>query len=137
MYNENKIPKEIEEIRNSRQMILKESKIIELTRKFQFEKYAFSRLTDNLIFDHIRYYLTAFYINSFSHYEGKSEFSYEIRMRNGLPVEEGLLELYLRFCNERGYGHRRPKILGNHMRNTKERQFYKERIRREFRNLNK
>ena len=78
MYNENKIPKEIEEIRNSRQMILKESKIIELTRKFQFEKYAFSRLTDNVVFDHTRNYLAAFYINSFRHYDGKSKFSEEI-----------------------------------------------------------
>ena len=60
--------KKIEDIRKSRQIVLKESKIIELTRKFQFAKYTFSRLTDNLIFDLIRNYLAAFYIISFRHW---------------------------------------------------------------------
>ena len=88
-------------------MVLKETKIVELTRKFQFEKYEFSRLTENLVFDHIRNYLAAFYINFFRHFEGKSKVSEEIWMRNeGLPVGQGLFELYLWFCNERTYGHR-------------------------------
>ena len=105
---------------------MKESKIIKLTRKFQFEKYVFSRLTDNLIFDHIRNYLAAFYINSFRHYEGKSKFSDEIWMRNeGLPVWGGLFEIYLWICNERVS--RRDmaiedlKLLGSHMRKDQQR----------------
>ena len=135
IYNERKIPKKFEDIRKLRQMLLKESKIIELTGKFQFEKYAFSRLTDNLVFDHIRNYLAAFYINSFRNFEGKSKVYDEIWMRNeGLPFGKGLFELYLWFCNERGYGWDMAiedlKILGGHMRNQKEEQFFKERMRR-------
>ena len=57
-------------------------------------------------------------------------------MRNeGLTVGEGLFELYLWFCNERGYGRGTTiddlKTLDGHMRNKKEEQFFKERMRRE------
>ena len=57
-------------------------------------------------------------------------------MRNeGLPNGEGLYELSLWFCNERGYGRDTAiedlKKLGGHMRNKKEEQLFKEMMRRE------
>ena len=44
-YDEKNIPKKIEEIRKFRQSLIKETKIVELTKKYQFERYSFSRLT--------------------------------------------------------------------------------------------
>ena len=55
------------------QIIIKESKIVEMTRKFQFDKYTFSRLTDNNILDFTRIYLDAFHINSFRKYDVKTK----------------------------------------------------------------
>ena len=68
----------IKNIRNVRQTIIKESKIVEMTRKFQFDKYTFSQLTDNNILDFTRNYLAAFHLNSFRHFEGKTKLSCEI-----------------------------------------------------------
>ena len=78
LYSKRKIPKEIEAVSKNRQNLLKESKITELTRKYQFDKYAFSRLTDNVNFDHSRSYLAAFHLNSFNNYKEKSKISEEI-----------------------------------------------------------
>ena len=47
-YFENSIPKIIEEIRSNKQNKIKEFKIVELTRKYKFEKYTLTRLTDNI-----------------------------------------------------------------------------------------
>ena len=44
-------------------VVIKVSKISELTKKFQFEKYAFSRLTENENFEHARLYLACFHLN--------------------------------------------------------------------------
>ena len=91
-------------IRN-RQNLLRESKITELIRKFQFDKYAFSILTDNKNFDQTRLYLGAFHINSFNNYKRNSKISEEIWLRNeDLPIGEGLYQLFMWFCKERGYG---------------------------------
>ena len=104
LYTGSKIPKEIEAIRKNRQNLLKESKITELTREYQFDKYAFSRLTDNVICDHSRIYLAAFHLNAFNNYKGKSKISVEIWLRNeGLPIGAVLYQLYIVFCKERGY----------------------------------
>ena len=87
-----------------RQKILRESKIAELTKKFQYGNYAMSRLTDNVNFEHARIYLASFYINDFKDYKTRSKISEEVWLRNeGLPTGEGLYELYIWFCRERGY----------------------------------
>ena len=100
-YDEIKIPLEVEQIRKRRQNLLKESRVTELTKKYQFDKYAFSRLTDNEIFYHVRIYLAIFHINKFRNYKIKSKISEEIWLRNeGLPTGEGLFQLY---SKERGY----------------------------------
>ena len=84
--------------------MLRESKITELTKKYQFDKCAFSRLTDNEIFDHARIYLACFYLNGFKSCKTKSKISDEIWLRNkGLPKGEGLYQLYIWFCKGRGY----------------------------------
>ena len=54
-YNENIIPVEISEIRKKRKALIKENKIVELMRKYNFDRYAFSRLTDNKIFEYRPY----------------------------------------------------------------------------------
>ncbi|KAJ4443796.1 hypothetical protein ANN_05576 [Periplaneta americana] len=56
-YTENKIPEKIAKLKNKRKELLRESKVTELTNKFNFGKYAFYRLTDNNIFDLVRNYL--------------------------------------------------------------------------------
>ena len=100
-YDESKIPLEVEQIRMRRQNLLKESRVIELNKKYQFDKYAFSRLTDNKIFDHTHIYLAIFHINKFRNYKIKSKISEEIWLRNeGLPIGESLFQLYIWFCNE-------------------------------------
>ena len=64
-FDERKIPDVINKIRQNKQRLLGESKIVELTKKFQFEKYAFSRLTENENFEHARLYIACFYLNEF------------------------------------------------------------------------
>ena len=81
-YDEKNIPKKIEEIRKFRQSMIKETKIVELTKKYQFERYSFSRLTDNNVFDYIRNYLAAFHLNTFRQIEGKTKKSCEIWLKN-------------------------------------------------------
>ena len=58
-----------------------------------------------------------------------------------LPAGDELFELYLWFSNERGYGRDMViedlKMLGNFIRNKKDEQFFKERMRREGGKLNK
>ena len=53
-YDECRIPKVIQTLRQSKQKLLRESKITELTKKYKFDKYTFSRFTDNEIFEHAR-----------------------------------------------------------------------------------
>ena len=103
-FDESRIPEAIKILRLSRQKNLRENRIAELTKKFQYGKYAMSRLTDNIIFERARNYLSCFYINDFKEYKSKSKISEEIWFRNeGLPTGEGLYELYIWFCGERGY----------------------------------
>ena len=69
-----------------------------------FEKFAFSRLTENEHFEHARLYLACFYLNDFKSYKTRSKISEEIWLRNeGLPNGEGMYQLYLWFCKETGY----------------------------------
>ena len=102
-YDECKIPKVIQTIRQRKQNLLRDSRIAELTKKYQFDKYAFFRLTDNNIFDYTRTYLASFHLNNFRNYKTKSKISDEIWLRNGLPTGEGLFQLYIWFCKERGF----------------------------------
>ena len=103
-FDESKIPDVINKIRQNKQRVLGESKIVELTKKFQFEKYAFSRLTENENFEHARLYSACFYLNNFKSYKMRSKISEEIWLRNeGLPNGEGMYQLYLWFCKGRGY----------------------------------
>ena len=97
--------------------MLRESKITELTKKYQFDNNAFSKLTDNEIFAHTRIYLASFHLNDFRSYETKSKISDEIWLRNeGLCTGESLFQLYIWFRKERGYNVDRVvdnlKILG-------------------------
>ena len=46
----------------------------------------------------------AFHVNSYSSYKDRSKISDDLWLRNGLPGGEALLQLYIWFCNERGYG---------------------------------
>ena len=94
VYTESTVPSRIAEIRSKRKLLLKESKISEITRKFQFEKYAISRLSDNNIYDLTRIYLAIFHLGEFTSFENHTKVSMEIKLRNeGLPVREGLYEL--------------------------------------------
>ena len=103
-FDESRVPEAIKAIRINRQKLLRERKIAELTRKFQFGKYGLSRLTENEIFERVRRYLACFYINEFVNVKERSKISEEIWLRNeGLPVGEGLYELFKWFCMERGY----------------------------------
>ena len=54
------MPKIIQDIKNKRAEKIKDSIIVELTRKYQFDRYIFSRLTDNKILDYVKEYLAAF-----------------------------------------------------------------------------
>ena len=100
VYTESTVPSRIAEIRSKRKSLLKESKISEITRKFQFEKYAISRLTDNNIYDLTRLYLAIFYLGEFTNFENHTKISMEIKLRNeGLPISEGLYELYKFFLS--------------------------------------
>ena len=91
--------KQLEQTKN-----IKREKIAELTKKFQFEKYAMARLTENDIFEHARLYLACFYLNEFKSYKTRSKISEELWLRNeGLSNGEGLYQLYVWFCKERGY----------------------------------
>ena len=49
-YNVCKIPAELIELRKKRNNLIRENKIVQLTRKFKFDRYSFSRLSDNKIF---------------------------------------------------------------------------------------
>ena len=103
-FDESRIPEAIKTIRLNRQKLFRENKITELTKKFQFGKYAMARLTENENFEHARFYLACFYINDFTNYKTRSKISEELWLRNeGLPNGEGLYQLYLWFCKERGY----------------------------------
>ena len=83
--------------------LIKENKIVELTRKYNFDRYAFSRLTDNKIFEYTRHYLAAFVEGQFRHIESLTRTACEIWLKNeGLPNRESLKELYLWFLKERG-----------------------------------
>ena len=59
-FDESKILEAIRTIRQNKQKLLKEKKLAELTKKFQFERYAMARLTENDIFEHTRMYLACF-----------------------------------------------------------------------------
>ncbi|PSN33707.1 hypothetical protein C0J52_26551 [Blattella germanica] len=101
VYTENVVPPRITEIRNRRKLLLKES---EITRKFQFEKYAISRLADNKTFDLTRMYLAIFHVGKFRSFDIQTKISMEIKLRNEvLPVREGLYEQYKLYCQERGF----------------------------------
>ena len=57
-----------------------------------------------LVFLHARLYLACFYVNEFKNYKTRSKISEEFWLRNeGLPNGEGLYQLYVWFCKERGY----------------------------------
>ncbi|KAJ4444836.1 hypothetical protein ANN_06633 [Periplaneta americana] len=59
-------------------------------------RYAFSRLTDNDIFDLVRNYLPIFFISKFNSFEGMSKEYYEIKLRDeGLPTRDSLYELFI------------------------------------------
>ena len=63
-------------------------------------------MTENENFEHARLYLgiACFYLNDFKSYKTISKISEEIWLRNeGLPNGEGMYQLYLWFCKERGY----------------------------------
>ena len=48
--------------------------------------------------------MACFYLNDLKSYKTRSKISEEIWLRNeGLPNGEGMYQLYLRFCKERGY----------------------------------
>ena len=64
------VPKIIEIIVNKRAEKINDSEIVELRRKYKFDRYTFSRLTDNKILEYVRDYLAAFYVNSFRKFEG-------------------------------------------------------------------
>ena len=97
-------PEAIKTIGQNKQKILREKKIAELAKKFQFERYAMARLIENDIFEHARMYLACFYLNEFKNYKTRSKISEELWLRNeGLPNGEGLYQLYVWFCKERGY----------------------------------
>ena len=103
-FDESKVPEVIKAIRVKREKLIKEKKLAELTRKFQFGKFGMSRLTENEIYERVRKYLACFYINDLVNVKERSKISEEIWLRNeGLPVGEGLFELYKWFCRERGY----------------------------------
>ena len=134
VYTESAVPSRIAEIRNRRKLLLKESKISEITRKFQFEKYAISRLADNKIYDLTRLYLAIFHIGKFTSFENQTKISMEIKLKNeGLPIREGLHELYKLFCQERGFDLEETNndldTLRLHCRNKKENEYYIERLR--------
>ena len=74
---------------------IRENKIVELTRKFKFDRYSFSRLADNEIFEYRRYYLAAFVEGQFRQINGLTRTACEIWLKNeGLPTRESLAELY-------------------------------------------
>ena len=52
-------------------LLLRDSRIAELTNKHQFGKYAFSRLRDSEIFYYTRTYLASFHLNNFRNYKKK------------------------------------------------------------------
>ena len=123
------------EIRKNRKSLIRESKIVELTRKFKFDRYSFSRLTDNKIFEFTRNYLAAFVEGQFSHINGLTRTSCEIWLKNeGLPIRESLIELYLWFLNERGVGRKEAmedlKLLKEHYYEMKEMSYYNQMKRR-------
>ena len=102
-YTTLKPPNVINIIRNNRNKIIKESKIVELTRKYQCERYGISRLTDSAIFEQVRLHLALFHVFNFTSYEGLTKPVSEILIKNqGLPIQESLFQVYLFFCQERG-----------------------------------
>ena len=93
-YDECKIPKVIQTIRQRKQNLLRDSRIAELSKKYQFDKYAFSRLMDNKSFDYTRTYLASIHLNNFRNYKTKSKISDEIWLRNqNLPTGDSLFQL--------------------------------------------
>ena len=81
-YDESNVPVEILEITKNRNSLIRETKIVELSRKFKFDKYSFSRLTDNNIFEFTRNYLAAFVEGQCSHINGLTRTSCEIWLKN-------------------------------------------------------
>ena len=65
---------------------MRETKIVELTRKYQFDRYSFSRLTDNKIFDYVSEYLAAIFVNSFRKYKGRSRMPCEVWLKKLRPA---------------------------------------------------
>ena len=121
-------------IKNTRKQLLRESKIIELTRKFQFERYALARLTDSKIYDQVRSHLALFHLFNFTSFEGLTKTASEIMIKNlGLPTQESLFQLYLFFCQERGVSKTAAindlEICAANYRARKEKQFDDERKR--------
>ena len=85
-------------------------------------RYAMSRLTENVIFERARFYL----VNEFKNYKTRSKISEDLWLRNeGLPNGEGLYQLYVWFCKERGYMVERVRedleFLGDIVRKLEER----------------
>ena len=70
--------------------MIKEKKIVELTRKYNFDRYAFSRLTEKF-FEYTRHYLAAFVEGQFRHIEGLTRTACEVWLKNeGLPNRKSL-----------------------------------------------
>ena len=135
-------PNSINKIRNNRNKLIKDSRIVELTRKLQCERYAISRLTDSAVFDQVRSHLAIFHLFDFTSYEGLTKSASEIMIKNqGLPTQEALMQLYLFFCQERGVN--KTEVIKDlescaaNCRARKEKQFDIERKRRSLLTNNK
>ena len=80
--------------------------------------------------------MASFHLNNFRNYKSKSKISDEIWLTNeGLPTGEGLFQLYIWFCKERGFIVDKViedlNVLGGVIRKEKEEEFRKEREWRE------
>ena len=100
-----------------------------MSHKFKFDRYAFSRLTDNRIFEYTRYYVAAFVEGQFRHIQGLTRKACEIWLRNkGLPNRESLEEIYFWFLKERGIERTEAledlKLLKEHLHDIKEETYY-------------
>ena len=127
-------PNKITIIKYTRKQLLRETKIVELTREFQFERYAIARLTDSKIFEQVRSHLALFHVFNFTSFEGLTKAASEIMIKNlGLPTQESLFQLYLFFCQERGVSKEATindlEICAANCRARKEKQFNEERKR--------
>lgn len=103
-YTESRIPSEVAMIRRMRALGIRENRVQELTRRYSGTRYAASRLQDPRIFDMVRMYLAVFIGRQGGLYEGQTNFSIEMQIKNeGLPLGELLKEIYYWVSSERGY----------------------------------